>query len=284
LAWTTARRYVAGLPNAWTPRLPDALTAVLSLRRQGARVGADRIALLEAIGELGSITAAAKRLGLSYKGAWDAAQALNNLFEAPLIETQTGGSRGGTATLTPRGRAVIAAFQRVEAELSAALGRLEAGLAGAPDDDLGTLFWSLGMRTSARNALRGVVSEVTDGAVNAEVTLKIAPGLQIVAVVTRQSVADLGLAPGRPAIALIKSSFVLLAVGEGIRTSARNQLAGRVIAREDGAVNSEITLRLADGKSLTATVTRESAGALALAVDDPVTALIKASHVILAVE
>ena len=265
--------------------MPVPLTAALSLRREGGgRVGAERIALLEAIGELGSITAAAKALGLSYKGAWDAAQALNNLFEAPLIEAQAGGAKGGAAALTPRGRAVIAAFHRVEAELAAAMGRLEAGLAGAPADDLGTLFWSLGMRTSARNALRGVVSGVTDGAVNAEVTLKIAEGLEIVAVVTRQSVADLGLVVGRPAIALIKSSFVLLAVGEGIRTSARNQLAGRVIAREDGAVNSEVSMSLADGKSLTATVTRESAETLALAVGDPVTALIKAPHVILAVE
>lgn len=264
--------------------MPNALTAALSLRREGSRVGADRIALLEAIGALGSITAAAKQLGLSYKGAWDAAQALNNLFEAPLIETQAGGARGGAAALTPRGRAVVSAFHRVETELTAAMARLEAGLAGAPADDLGSLFWSLGMKTSARNALRGVVSEVTDGAVSSEVTLRIAEGLEIVAVVTRQSVADLGLAVGRPAIALIKSSFVLLAVGAGIRTSARNQLAGRVIAREDGAVNSEITIRLADGKSLTATVTRESAGGLGLAVDDSVTALIKASHVILAVE
>jgi molybdate transport system regulatory protein len=55
--------------------LPNVLTGALSLRREGSRVGADRIALLEAIGALGSITAAAKQLGLSYKGAWDAAQA-----------------------------------------------------------------------------------------------------------------------------------------------------------------------------------------------------------------
>lgn len=262
----------------------NTLTAVLSLRRDGARVGAERIALLEAIEAAGSISAAAKQLGLSYKGAWDAVQALNNLFEAPLVATQAGGQTGGAATLTPRGRAVIMAFHRVEAELGAALARLQASLAGAPDDDLSSLFWSLGMKTSARNALRGVVSTVTDGAVSSEVSVKIAEGLEIVAVITRQSVADLGLAPGKPAIALIKSSFVTLAVGEGLRTSARNQLRGRVLAREDGAVNSEITLSLADGKSLTATITRDSAQALDLKAGDRVTALVKAPHVILAVE
>jgi molybdate transport system regulatory protein len=259
--------------------------AAFQFRRDGgSRVGAERIALLEAVGATGSITAAAKQLGLSYKGAWDAVQALNNLFDAPLVVTQAGGAKGGAAELTPRGRAVIAAFHRVEAELASALQRLEAGLAEAPDVDLGAMFWSLGMKTSARNALRGVVSHVADGAVSSEVSLTLAPGVEVVAVVTRRSVAELGLAAGRPAIALIKSSFVTLAVGEGLRTSARNQLAGVVLEREDGAVNSEITLSLADGKSLVATITKESAEALALSPGDPVTALIKAPHVILAVE
>ena len=62
------------------------ISASLSLKRgPSPRVGLDRVALIEAVDELGSITAAAKRLGLSYKGAWDIVQALNNLFDAPLI-------------------------------------------------------------------------------------------------------------------------------------------------------------------------------------------------------
>jgi molybdate transport system regulatory protein len=140
------------------------------------------------------------------------------------------------------------------------------------------------MRTSARNALRGEVSRVTDGAVNSEVGLKIADGVELTAILTRRSVADLGLAVGKPAIALIKSSFVLLAKGESLRTSARNQIAGEVASREDGAVNSEITLAIGGGKTLTATITVESAEGLQIAVGDRMTALIKASHLILAVE
>lgn len=141
------------------------------------------------------------------------------------------------------------------------------------------------MKTSARNALRGVVRSITQGAVNAEVSLEIAEGVEVVSVVTRESIEALGLAEGRAAIALIKSSFVILAPGAGpLRTSARNALAGVVSHREDGAVNSEITLELTAGKTLTATVTRESAEALGLESGAPVLALIKASHVILAVE
>lgn len=257
------------------------LDAALFLRRGASRVGAERIALLEAVAELGSISAAAKRLGLSYKGAWDGVQALNNLFDGPLIAAQPGGRSGGAAQVTDRGLAVIAAFHKVETELAAALARIEAGLGG---DDLGGLFWSLGMKTSARNALRGVVSDITPGAVNSEVTLKVADGVEIVSVVTRQSVEDLGLAVGKPAIALIKSSFVVLAKGEGLVTSARNQLRTQVLRREDGAVSSEISLALADGKTLVATITRESAEIMQLAAGDAVTALVKAPHVILAVE
>ena len=51
--------------------------------------------LLEMIRSAGSISAAAKALGYSYKGAWDAVQALNNLFEQPLVTTRAGGAHGG---------------------------------------------------------------------------------------------------------------------------------------------------------------------------------------------
>jgi molybdate transport system regulatory protein len=258
------------------------LDAAVSLKRGDfVRVGLDRVALIEAVDELGSITAAAKRLGLSYKGAWDIVQALNNLFDTPLIEAAPGGRAGGAAQVTARGRTVAAAFRRVQGEIDAALAKLESGLGGEPARDL---FWSLGMRTSARNALRGVIGHITPGAVSSEVTLRLADGVEIVAILTRRSVEDLGLAAGKPAIALIKSSFVLLAKGEGIRTSARNQLRGSVAARDDGAVNSEVAVDIGGGKTVIATVTLESAQALEIAVGDPITALIKAPHVILAVE
>jgi molybdate transport system regulatory protein len=268
---------------------PQLLNAALSLRRgEGPRVGAERVALLEALDELGSIRAAAARVGLSYKAAWDAVQALNNLFDAPLVVAHAGGRRGGAAQLTPAGHSVVAAFHRVELELAEVMDRLERGLAGAPGPaylgDIGRIFWSLGMQTSARNALRGTVTHIADGAVNAEVSLAVAGGVEIVAIVTRESISTLRLAVGRPAIALIKSSFVVLAKGEGLVTSARNHIKGVVSARLDGAVSSEITLEIAEGKTLTATITHESAEAMALKVGEPVTALIKAPHVILAVE
>jgi molybdate transport system regulatory protein len=263
-----------------------AISASVSLRKGAASpVGPERIALLEAILETGSITGAARSVGLSYKGAWDAVQAMNNLFEHPVVAARAGGSRGGAAQVTQEGLALISAFRAVEAELGRVIGRMEDRVGKDAARPLRTLLWSLGMKTSARNALRGVVDRIVPGAVNAEVILKIGEGGEIVAVVTRDSVDDLGLAPGRPAIALIKSSFVILARDDGsLRTSARNKLAGVISNVERGVVNDVVTLAIGGGKSITATVTHESAEELGLRPGERIAALIKASHVILAVE
>lgn len=68
------------------------------------------------------------------------------------------------------------------------------------------------LRLSARNQLKGQVAAVDIGAVNAEVTLALAGGSEIVSVVTREAVTELGLAPGVEATAVIKSSSVILGV------------------------------------------------------------------------
>jgi molybdate transport system regulatory protein len=264
--------------------MTDDLHASLILgRTPKSRMGADRIALIEAIRDTGSISAAARDVGLSYKAAWDAVQVVNNLFDQPLVLPSTGGRAGGTSRVTPAGEAVIRTFRAVEGEMAAMVARLEAGLA-AGVDTLAPIFWGTGMKTSARNAIRGTVSRITTGDVDAEVVLAVADGVEIVATITRGSAEHLGLTPGVPAIALIKASSVILAADDGLRTSARNALTGTVVAREDGTVASEITLELAEGRTLTATLTRGSAETLDLTVGKRAQALIKASHVILAVD
>jgi molybdate transport system regulatory protein len=249
------------------------------------RVGAERIRLLEAIAEHHSITAAAKTVGMSFRAAWDAVQALNALFARPLVETQVGGREGGLATVTPAGHALILAFQRIDRELAHVAGQLEHHLADETEP-LDRLVWRLGIKTSARNQLIGAVESLTLGAVNTEVVLKIGDGdLRIVAIITSRSAGDLGLAVGVKAMALVKSSFVIIAEGhDPIRTSARNQLLGTVVEHRSGAVSDEVVLEVDGGARLTATITRESGEKLQFAAGTPVQALIKASHVILAVE
>lgn len=250
----------------------------------GSPVGRERIRLLEAVAREGSISAAARATGITYKAAWDAIDAMNNLFGRPLVAGQTGGRRGGGAALTPEGLRLIETFHRLEGELARAFHALEPELSGT-GLSAANLMWGFFMRTSARNTLRGTVTAVTDGAVNAEVTLALSERTTLTAVVTRDSVRDLGLFPGREATALIKAPFVILApADEARRTSVRNRIEGTVSRREDGAVNTEITLDIGGGKTLTSIVTLRSADDLDLTPGRPACALIDAGHIILAVE
>lgn len=140
------------------------------------------------------------------------------------------------------------------------------------------------MKTSARNQLQGHVVAIRHGAINDEVELQLKGGACIVAVITHQSTQSLELAPGKPAIALIKAPWVILATDlQGIRLSARNRMGGTVSRVQEGAVNSEVVVDLGQGDHITAIVTSEAVGELGLKQGSPVTALFKASHVILGV-
>lgn len=262
----------------------DTLKALLHFRKGGdSQIGESRIRLLKAIGELGSISAAARTAGLSYKAAWDAVQALNNLADRPLVQTQAGGKTGGLATVTAQGQALIAAYEALDDILAVQAGRIAAILSDS--GEIGHLMRRLTMKTTARNAWRGTITGVREGAVNSEVRLQVADGIELTAVVTRESVEDLGLSPGRHVTALVKSSFVLLASGhEVLPVSARNRIPGIVSTVAPGAVNDEVTLDIGGGKTVTAVVTHESVDNLGFEVGQKAQALIKASHIILAVD
>lgn len=80
----------------------------------GSRIGPGKIALLEQIQRTGSISAAGRALGMSYRRAWVLVDELNHLFDAPLVTTQLGGSHGGGAALTELGAALVADFRSLE--------------------------------------------------------------------------------------------------------------------------------------------------------------------------
>ena len=260
------------------------LETVVGFRSEdGIEVSDQRIRLLEAIDMLGSISAAARTVGLTYRGAWDAVAALNGLAEQPLVLGRTGGKSGGGASLTEDGRRFLRAVQLIRRELHRSAHTISIELGS--DVVVPAVSWRHIMRTSARNMLLCKVAKVVNGAVNAEIILDVADNIQLAVINTEESVKNLELVPGKEVFALIKSSFVLLApAGEVGRTSARNVLTGTVARRVDGAVNSEVILDLGSGKSIAAIVTKESANNLAFKVGDPASALIKASHIILAVD
>src|SRR3569832_1074651 len=77
--------------------------------------GRGRVDLLRAIAENGSITQAAKAIGMSYKAAWDAVDAITNLAGYALAERSCGGRGGGATRLTARGRQLVERFDQIEA-------------------------------------------------------------------------------------------------------------------------------------------------------------------------
>lgn len=98
------------------------------------------------------------------------------------------------------------------------------------------------MRTSARNVLRGIATSISHSTVNAEVGIWVADRVIIDAIITNESVDYLGLSPGKDVIALVKSSFVMLALDEpGLRLSGRwrpicwRRSSGRARFRRRGA-------------------------------------------------
>jgi molybdate transport system regulatory protein len=140
------------------------------------------------------------------------------------------------------------------------------------------------MKISARNVLPGTITGVTKGAVNAEIVLSLRGSEVIVAVITNSSVDRLGLRPGAEAFAIIKASDVMVGKGlENARLSARNVLAGTVAELNEGAVNSEVGIRLSGDTLMIASITRESVQALNLKKGETVSAIVKASHVMVGV-
>ena len=140
------------------------------------------------------------------------------------------------------------------------------------------------MKISARNAFEGSITALVDGKVNAEIEVTTPGGDRIVAIVTEGSVAALGLAVGKPAVAYVKAPWVMVLAGDGsVKFSARNQLAGVVDSVQKGAVNSDVAIRLAGGALVHAVITNEAVLELGLKPGVPACALIKASHVVLGV-
>ncbi|QSX75250.1 TOBE domain-containing protein [Lysobacter arenosi] len=259
-------------------RINSALTVEA---RRGPFGGRRWMALLAALGDAESITAAAKDVGLSYKAAWDAIDAMNNLSDQPLVERAVGGKGGGGTRLTDHGRRLVAAYQAVEEENERFIERLNARMSGAAAE-LETIG-RLAMLTSARNHFAGKVVRIATGAVNDEVELELSGGARIVAIITHESLQHMALAVGDSAVALVKASSVIVATGADVKLSARNRLQGKVARVQPGAVNAEVVIDLGGGNSVAAIITNTSALALQLAEGVEAAAIFKASGVILAV-
>lgn len=245
-------------------------------------LGDDRIALLETIDELGSITKAAKAVGISYKTAWDTVNLINNLAEKPLFDRLTGGKGGGGTSLTADGKKVILQFKTIREEHRKFLGSLEERLGDS--DGLYRFLRRISMKVSARNIFVGTVTAITQGAVNAEVTLVLKGGIPLIAVVTNGAIDNLGLKTGAEAYAIVKASSVIIGTDlHDAKVSARNIFCGTIAKIIEGPVNTEVDVEIGGGNTVSAVITHGSSTWLELKVGGHACALFKASSVIIGV-
>jgi molybdate transport system regulatory protein len=259
------------------------ISGSLSLGKDAQNMLSDkRIALLEQIAVSGSISQAAKNVGLSYKGAWDAVETMNSMFGEPLVVTMTGGKGGGGTALSSSGIRIVDAYKVLRREQKRFLEAASVGIENF--DNIYQLIRRLSVKTSARNQFFGKVTAIKQAQVNVEVELSLTGGDKIHAVVTHDGLNDLNLQIGSEAWALVKASWVILAMPEAAKLlSARNKLSGVVTRINQGGVNAEVSLQCKGGNVISATLTNESVSELKISVGSEVCAVFKASSVILGI-
>ncbi len=133
---------------------------------------------------------------------------------------------------------------------------------------------------SARNQIKGIVKEVKEGAVNGIVKVDAGNGNTISATISMESIKELGLTAGKEVTAIIKATSVMMANSK-LKLSARNQLSGKVVSIQEGAVNAIVKLDVDGGIGITSTISMEAVKELGLTVGGEATAIIKATSVMI---
>jgi molybdate transport system regulatory protein len=212
-------------------RLADAL---------GHEVADKRLDILRRIGEVGSISEAARGAGVSYKAAWQAVDTLSNLAGTALLERSVGGSGGGGAQLTAAGHQLLMGAAQLQAARAEVLARLANG---ADTDAARPGLAALGLRTSMRNQLPCTVRRLKAQAGAMQVELALPDGTSLTSRITRESAQLLALAPDLPVLALCKATAVTI-VSDPAPQGQANQLPGQASRVSRAAGGGEVALTL----------------------------------------
>lgn len=211
----------------------------------GQEVTDKRVDILRRIGEVGSISEAARGAGVSYKAAWQAIETLSNLAGQDLVEKVVGGSGGGGAQLTDAGRRLLRAADELAKARVAVLARISEEM-----DDLGASgLAGLGLRTSIRNQIPCTVRGLERSGGVATVELALPDGAVLRSRITVESAELLGLQPGMAVLALCKATAVSVAERWRSRPGV-NRLHGEVKRASESEDDREVSLRLASGTQL----------------------------------
>jgi len=154
--------------------------------------------LLRGISETSSLKEGAKLTGISYRNAWDRIRAMESSIGVKIVETKVGGASGGGATLTSEGVALLKNFRKVRKYLFNALDEKE-------------FMAHASYKLSVRNRLRVRITKIQKGDVTASIKMKVEAPATLTSIISTEAVNDLGLKEGDDAIALVKSTEVILA-------------------------------------------------------------------------
>ena len=245
----------------------------LWLKNENSTFDAKRIKLLEKIDETGSMSKAAKEVGISYKAAWDAIDKMNNVADEPLVMKVTGGRKGGGSTITAYARELITSFYDMVEAQDRTLELIE------NQNRTGMSFFL----ASTKNLFSCHIQSIVSGDVNATIGLKLRGDDMLAAVITKDSVKRLELEQGNRVYALVNESAISLLKGDGrnLAVSARNRLFGRVSRITTSGVSAEVEISLPGGQAIYVIMTAGSIDSMDLKEEDTVTALFKAQSVML---
>ena len=157
--------------------------------------------LLRRVSETGSLTVAARMVGISYRSAWGRIRRVESRLGKRVLETNTGGAKGGGSRLTPEGLSLFREFRKVRKYLFNALDDRESA---------GNIRYKL----SARNLLRARVTSVERGDITSMIRMVSREPVRLTSIISNEAVDDLVLKEGDQVEAVIKSTEVMIAKGD----------------------------------------------------------------------
>lgn len=235
--------------------------------------------LLIHIDKDGSITKAAKSMKMSYRAAWDAVDAMNNLSEFPLVESSKGGKGGGGTHLTEYAKELINTYKILQEEHQRFLNNLSKRV--SEKNGHIHLLSSLDIRISARNQLKTKVVKIKKGVVESTLFLELGNKEIIKAIITNDSLNTLDVDINTELYALFKANALIISDDESLAMSGMNHFFGKIVRIEHDDLNAEVIIELKGGNTVCSTISIEMLKKLDLKCDMQLSAFCEAKNIIL---
>ncbi len=207
-----------------------------------------RIDILRLVGQLGSISQAAREAKVSYKAAWQAIDTLTNLAGVELVERAVGGSGGGGARITVAGQKLLSIADLLSRTRDQVLASLDTSDRPLP------LLASIGIRTSMRNLLPCHIEQLVVQGQMVRIGLRLggtSEACKLFSRITKVSAQLLGLQIGQSVLALCKATAVVVTAFPADQLDTAQQfLSGRAVRVSRGQSGDEVSLQLDAGLQL----------------------------------